>query len=104
MSAYALIFAFPRTPFYRGHTPEKASSISGAQNLSDLSSLLPAHWGLGLQKLRLVQFRACAWGSEPTLPGRFPLGISTSPIVRELWCNFLGKHQVNCFFFDAAPI
>ena len=34
---------------------------SGAQNLSGGQRFLPAHWGLGLQKLGQVRFRNRAW-------------------------------------------
>jgi len=34
--------------------------ISGAQNLSGGLRFLPAHWGLGLQKLLPVRFHFCA--------------------------------------------
>ena len=47
---FVLIVAFPRTPI-TGVTPWGGQNPSGAQNLSGGLRFLPAHWGLGLQKL-----------------------------------------------------
>ena len=56
---FVLIVAFPRTPI-TGVIPLARQWISGAQNLSGGLRFLPAHWGLGLQKLLLVRFHFCA--------------------------------------------
>ncbi len=51
--------AYPRTPI-TGVIPLARQWISGAQNLSGGLRFLPAHWGLGLQKLLPVRFHFCA--------------------------------------------
>ena len=56
---FVLIVAFPRTPI-TGVIPLARQWISGAQNLSGGLRFLPAHWGLGLQKLLPVRFHFCA--------------------------------------------
>ena len=51
-----------------GVTPWGGQNPSGAQNLSGGLRFLPAHWGLGLQKLGLVRFRsrACRFRTNGT--------------------------------------
>ena len=71
MSADALIFAFPRTPFYGGRTTVSRCWISGAQNLSDFYRFIPGHWALGLQKLPLLRFMNCAWLCRANASGPF---------------------------------
>ena len=72
MSADALIFAFPRTPFYGGRTTVSCCWISGAQNLSGFYRFIPGHWALGLQKLPLLRFMNCAWLCRANASGPFP--------------------------------
>ena len=61
MSADALIFAFPRTPFYGGRTTVSCCWISGAQNQECLGMVLSGPTGaLGVQKFYLLRFHSRA--------------------------------------------
>ena len=79
---FVLIFAFPRTPF-TGVTPLVRQKTSGAQNLSGWSQFPPGHWALGLQKLPLVRFHACAWVCRTNTPGPFPTVVAALAAARK---------------------
>ena len=64
----------PPGPPFTGVTPWTRQNISGAQNLSGWSKSPPGHWALALQKLKLVQFKNCAWLCRTNAPGPYPGG------------------------------
>ena len=66
-------------PVYGGCAPASRQKISGAQNLSGVLPLLPAHWGLTVPKLRPVRFPFRAWlcraGDSWSVIGGRPKGL-----------------------------
>ena len=73
MSADALIFAFPRTPFYGGRTTVSCCWISGAKNLSGFYRFIPGHWAVlfagGFRRLRAATFFLHGEKEGKTPPG-----------------------------------
>ena len=80
---------YPRSPI-TGVTPWTRQNISGAQNLSGCLRLIPAHWGLGVQKFQSVRFQFCAClfrTNAPILFSAVGAGALTRPPRNGLICS-----------------